>query len=228
MSSQKPTPEELRVILDAHGKWSRGDADGSRANLTRANLTGADLTGAYLTGANLTGANLTHANLFGADLTRANLTHANLTHADLTRAYLTGANLSGAVGFLRERHMDLLILLDQPGPIRAYKLVTADGDSPIYDSTKLRYEVGATLEVANADTDPYNPCGIGIHVATLPWVLREWQPGWRVMLVEFTTADIACIPTATDGKFRLHRCTVVGQKDISALVEGRKETEAQA
>ena len=59
----------------------------------------------------------------------------------------------------------------------------------------------------------------GTIVATLDWVLREYQPGYRVLIVEFTAADIACIPTATDGKFRLHRCTVVGEKDVSALVQ---------
>jgi hypothetical protein len=38
-----------------------------------------------------------------------------------------------------------------------------------------------------------------------------------VLLVEFTAADIACIPTGTDGKFRLRKFTVVGEKDITAL-----------
>ena len=221
------------------------------ANLTRANLTGADLPGANLTGANLTGANLTGANLTradlawaklaranlawadlawanltGADLTRANLTGADLTGANLawanlTEADLTRANLTGARNIVRERHIDLLILLDQPGPIRAYKLVTADGDSPI-NGTKMRYEIGATIEQPGANTDPNEACGVGIHVCTLPWALREWRTGFRVLLVEFAAADIACIPTATDGKFRLHRCTVVGEKDISAFVDGAK------
>jgi len=114
-----------------------------------------------------------------------------------------------------------LMLLDQPGPIRAYKLVTENGSSPIH-CEKLPYTIGAHIEVDNANTDPTEPCGRGIHVATLPWVLREWRDGFRVLLVEFTAADIACIPTATDGKFRLHRCTVVGEKDVSALEGGTK------
>jgi hypothetical protein len=33
-----------------------------------------------------------------------------------------------------------------------------------------------------------------------------------------TAADIAAIPIATDGKFRLHRCTVVAEKDVTTLV----------
>jgi len=34
--------------------------------------------------------------------------------------------------------------------------------------------------------------------------------------VEFTAADIAAIPTATDGKFRLFRCRVVEELDLAA------------
>ena len=58
-----------------------------------------------------------------------------------------------------------------------------------------------------------------IAVATLPWVMREWRDGFKVLIVEFWAADIACIPTATDGKFRLHRCRVVGERDVSRLVK---------
>ncbi len=93
--------EQLNAILDAHGKWRRGENGGIRANLTRAYLTGADLTDANLSRADLTGANLsradlTDANLTGADLTDADLTGANLTGANLTRADLTGAYLTDA------------------------------------------------------------------------------------------------------------------------------------
>ena len=178
---------ELKAILTAHTEWLADNTKGKRANLSGADLKGADLTGADLVGADLTGADL------------------------------AGANLSGATGIARERHVDLLMLLDQPGPIRAYKLVTANEDSPIHEQ-QLRYDIGAVIEQEDADTNPNEPCGVGIHVATLPWVLREWRPGYRVLLVEFVAADIACIPTATDGKFRLRRCTVVGEKDVSAWV----------
>lgn len=42
------TNDELRAIVDAHGKWLRGESGGKRANLTGANLTNADLAGAKL------------------------------------------------------------------------------------------------------------------------------------------------------------------------------------
>jgi hypothetical protein len=75
--------EELKAVLDAHAKWTRGEGGGKRANLSGANLSGADLSGANLSGADLSGANLSGANLSGADLSGANLSGANLSGADL-------------------------------------------------------------------------------------------------------------------------------------------------
>jgi hypothetical protein len=90
------TQDELKIIIEKHGKWLRNEDGEEKADLTGADLTGANLTWADLTGANLTGANLTGADLTGADLTWADLTGANLTGANLTGANLTGANLTGA------------------------------------------------------------------------------------------------------------------------------------
>ena len=58
-----------------------------------------------------------------------------------------------------------------------------------------------------------------LNIATLDWCLKNWKPGYHVMLVKFTAKDIASIPISTDGKFRLFRCEVVGEKDITALVD---------
>lgn len=144
------------------------------------------------------------ASLSGADLSWANLSWANLS----------GANLSGANSIVPARCTPLLMLLDQPGPIRAYKLVTAQGVGPYNGG--ITYRVGESVSVDDAETDASIACGAGINVATLDWCLREWRDGYRILLVEFTAADIAAIPTATDGKFRLHRCQVVGEVDLAA------------
>ena len=40
------------------------------------------------------------------------------------------------------------------------------------------------------------------------------REGFRILIVEFTAKDIAAIPTGTDGKFRLHRCKVVAEKQV--------------
>ena len=139
---------------------------------------------------------------------------ANLSGADLSRADLSRANLSGANGVVAERSTPLLMLRDQPGAIRAYKLVTITGTGPFNGG--ITYEIGQSYSVSDANTDPLESCAAGINVATLDWCLSNWQPGYRVLLVEFTAADIASIPTCTDGKFRLHRCVVVGEVDLVA------------
>ncbi len=172
-------------------------AVGSRANLSRANLSGAYLSGAYLSG-----------------------------------AYLSGADLSRANGISRHLVTPLAMLLDQPGDIRAYKLVTAEGDSPIapYNGHKaIRYVVGKSYRLKKGDcnTDEFEQCGAGINLATLDWCMKEWTPGRRILIAEFTAKDIASIPTATDGKFRVFRCKIVGEKNLEeiGLVKPVKQTQ---
>ena len=81
----------------------------------------------------------------------------------------------------------------------------------------LHFSNGKVTTAESANTDTSEHCGAGINVATLDWCLREWQTGWRIIVVEFTAKDIAAIPTTTDGKFRLHRCKMVGEKDLTKL-----------
>ena len=182
-----------------------------------ANLYGADLYGKNLSGANLSGANLSEANLYGADLYGADLYGADLSGADLSEANLSGANLygadlSGARGVNSYRVTPILILREQPGKIRAYKLVNNRNKGPYNGG--IIYRAGGTYEVSGANTDESVVCAAGINVATLDWCMREWVPGYKILVVEFTAIDIAAIPPGTDGKFRLFRCTVVGEKDL--------------
>ena len=156
---------------------------------------------------------------------RANLTWANLTGADLTRANLTWANLTRAKNISPERFTPLLMLKDQIGPIRAYKLVKANMEGSY--NGDIRYEIGGEYTEQSPNTDPQEQCGRGINLATLDWCLKEWCHGYRVLIAEFFAEDIAAIPYGTDGKFRVRRCRIVGEKDISALVAPRT-TEALA
>jgi len=175
--------------------------------------------------ANLSGADLSRANLYGANLSGANLYGANLYGADLYGANLYGADLSRANGVSKYKSIPLMMLLDQPGPIRLYKLVTHDLQSPIHHK-RLKYIMGEEVCETEADTNDREQCGAGINVATLDWCMREWQITNRILVVEFTAADIACIPVGTDGKIRLWRCNVVGEKDLVeiGLVEAPVET----
>ena len=157
------------------------------------------------------------ANLHGADLRGANLRVANLRVANLSGANLSGADLRGAAGVVPERTSPLHLYRYQlPGAeLVAFKLVTQAGEGPFNGG--IVYTPGESLSVGNANTDPLQDCAAGINVATLDWCLREWRATYRILRVAFTTADIAAIPTTTDGKFRLHRCRVVDEVDLTTF-----------
>jgi hypothetical protein len=94
-------------------------------------------------------------------------------------------------------------------------LVDKDNQGTQYGG--IRYEIGGQYEVGNANRDANTLCGAGINLATLDWCMREWLPGRRILIAEFTANDIAAIPTSTDGKFRVHRCEIVGEKDLKSI-----------
>ena len=196
------------------------------ADLRYANLRYADLSYADLSSADLSSANLRSANLRSANLRSADLSYADLSSADLRYADLSYANLRYAEGISRYLCTPLLMLLDQPGKIRAYKLVNSEGYGPFHGG--LKYEVGGSIEVGDADTDETEQCGAGINLATLDWCMKEWKEGYRILVVEFEAADIAAIPTATDGKFRVRRCSVVAEKDLAEIGLVKVEEEAKA
>jgi hypothetical protein len=183
----------------------------------------ADLRGADLRGANLRGANLRDADLRDANLMDADLRGANLRYADLRDANLMGANLRGAKGINKYLTSNMYLLYDQPGKIRAYKLVNNHNEGPYNGG--IIYIIGKTVSVDNANTDANDQCAAGINVADLPWCMKEWQLGYKILIIEFTAKDIACIPLYTDGKFRLHRCKVVGEKDLVELGLVKKVSE---
>ena len=177
-----------------------------------ANLRGANLSGANLRGANLSDAYLRGANLSDAYLSDAYLRGANLSDADLSGANLRGAYLRGAKGIPKYRTTPLYLLLDQVGKIRAYKLTNANDEGPTYGG--IKYIVGQTVK-EKACTDETSQCDYGISVATLDWCINNWCQGYKIKVVEFSRADIACIPIASDGKFRVSKCKVISEKDLT-------------
>ena len=136
---------------------------------------------------------------------------ADLSGTYLSRADLSGANLWRAKGYRPEHCSALAALPYMTGPIQAFKMVNAEGEG--YVNGGIKYPVGGVVTDPNANTDPHTQYAAGLNVADLPWVLRNWVESYRILLVEFTAKDIAAIPHETDGKFRLHRLTVV--KDIT-------------
>ena len=193
-------------------KAARAGANLSRANLSRANLFGANLYEANLSMANLSGAYLSMANLSRANLSMADLSRANLSRANLSMANLSMANLSGAEGLNKYITTPMYLLLAQPNPIRAYKIVNSKYGG-IYKSG-LKYEVGKTISVDQWNDNEGEPCGAGINLASLDWCLREYRKGHKVLLCEFNREDIVCIPVGSDGKFRVKSCKVVKELDL--------------
>jgi len=190
-------------------------ADLHSADLSYANLRSADLSYADLRSANLRSANLSYADLSSADLSSANLRSADLSSADLRSANLRSANLSSAKGINKYITTNLYMLLDQPDKIIAYKIVNEKNEG-IYNGGII-YEIGKTYEVKDADTNEQNECGKGINLATLNWCLREYKKGYKILMAEFTKEEIAAIPIGSDGKFRVSKCKIVGEKNLEEL-----------
>jgi len=115
----------------------------------------------------------------------------------------------------------LMMLLDQPGLIRAYKIVNENDEGIFYGG--IKYNNGEVVSVDNVNTDTGDQCGAGISIATLSWCMNQWKKhrlwrkGYRILIVEHTAKDIAAIPVATDGKYRVRRCKVVGEKSLEDI-----------
>ena len=212
--------ELLERAIKEQANLSRADlyranlysADLSSADLSSSNLSSADLSSADLSSADLSSADLSSSNLSSADLSRANLSSADLSSADLSRANLSSADLSRAKGINPHRCTPLLMLHDQVGKIRAYKLIKSSGEGPYNGG--INYLEGIQFEVEDANPNVDEQCGSGINLATLDWCMMGWEEGYRILIMEFTAEDIAAIPTATDGKIRVSRCKKVGEKDL--------------
>jgi len=177
--------KELAVILEEHGKWWKGDG-GQRA----------DLQGAYLQGADLQ----------GADLQSAYLQGAYLQGAYLQSAYLQ-ETIYGDINWLAY----IGIVPDKTGKARAYKLVTKEGEG-IYQGG-INYLEALEFSVPEVDADINIKCSYGVNLATLQWCIVNRQANSnRLLLMEFDVKYAVC-PIGSDGKFRVKKCTNVGECD---------------
>ena len=204
------TKVELDIILEKHHNWVCGNNGGERANLSRANLSGANLSRADLSGANLSRADLSGANLSRADLSRANLSGANLSRADLSRADLSRADLSKTI--LEGINWLAFIGITSPDTAYAYKFVTSDYLSPM-QTPQIDYSKETIFTCTDILKDVNEQCGQGINLATLQWCLNNKQnPTDKLLMFKFNVKDAVC-PIGSDGKFRVSRCTKIGECD---------------
>ena len=155
---------ELRVVLEKHQKWLRGEEGGERAYLRGADLQGADLQGAYLQGAYLQGAYLQGAKnipfvpmacpdsgaFIGWKKCKGGLIVKLLIPEDARRSSATG----------RKCRCDKALVLD---------IETPDGMPADTDTEKSQrradflYKVGEMVAVDNFDENRFNECAPGIH-----------------------------------------------------------------
>ena len=154
----------------------------------------------------------------------------SLRGANLRGADLGGADLRGAKGVSTYLTTPLYMLQWQPNPIRAFKIVTENG-AGIYRGG-LTYEIGKEISVESwwaekVNTDEHEQCGAGINLATLDWCLREYQPGYRILVVEHNAGDIAAIPVGSDGKYRVRRCKVIEELDLASVGIEAEEEESE-
>ena len=199
--------KELKKVLKNHSKWVKG-LGGQRAYLQDANLRATNLRGADLRGADLQRANLRGAYLQGADLQWANLRGADLQGANLRGANLRGANLLETIFDDINWLAYLGILPSEKGIAFAYKVTKANGEGPYNGG--IDYTKGKFFKVESVDTDTNKQCSYGINLATFAWCLAEKKDDYRLFMFKFNIKDAIC-PAASDGKFRVIRCTKVGE-----------------
>ena len=168
---------DIKLILEKHAKWLRGEDGGECADLRGADLRNANLRGANLRGADLCGADLRGANLCGAKNTDKIAWNAH------TAFYPLQCPETGSfIGY--KKAADKIIMLEicadakrssatsrkcRCSKAKVLAITNPDGSesglSEIesdYDKDFI-YRVGETVEVPDFDDNRWNECAAGIH-----------------------------------------------------------------
>jgi len=109
--------------------------------------------------------------------------------------------------------------------VTAYKAVGLDGYSKIYTHEKkdsLLYQIGKTTKIKEADEDRNKECSFGINLGTLEWC-SDWigcnTRDYKILIAQFKVKDIAAIPYRANGKLRVWRCKIIGERtDIYKVI----------
>ena len=129
--------------------------------------------------------------------------------ADLQGAYLRGAYLRGTILEDINWLAYIGIVPNKSGVAFAYKVTNAEGEG-VYQGG-INYDKASSFEVDKVDDDTNNQCSYGINLATFAWCLNEYtDKSRRLFMFRFNIKDAVC-PIGSDGKFRVKRCTKVGE-----------------
>ena len=146
-------------------------------------------------------ADLSSADLSSADLSSANLSSADLRYAKLTDTILADINWLAYIG----------IVPNKSGMAYAYKMTKANGEGPF--NAGIDYTKSVNFSVPKRNTDVSEQCGEGINLATLAWCLNNFKDKtYRLFMMRFDVKDAVC-PVGSDGKFRVLKCSKVGECD---------------
>ena len=178
---------DIKLILEKHAKWLRGEDGGERADLCNADLCNADLCNANLRGADLCDADLCNANLRGADLRGANLRGAKNTDKTAWDAYtafypLQCPETGSFIGY--KKAADKIVMLEicadakrssatsrkcRCSKAKVLAITNLDGSESGLSEIESDYDedfiycVGETVEVPDFDENRWNECTAGIH-----------------------------------------------------------------
>ena len=168
---------DIKLILEKHAKWAKGEDGGERADLHNADLRGADLCDADLHNANLCGADLHNADLRGAKNT-------DKTAWDAYTAFypLQCPETGSFIGY--KKAADKIVMLEicadakrssatsrkcRCSKAKVLSITHLDGsDSGLTEvrsnySKEFVYRVGEVAEVPDFDDNRWNECAAGIH-----------------------------------------------------------------
>ena len=188
---------ELTKVLSEHKRWIMGEG-GCYASLSNADLSYASLRGA----------SLSNADLSNADLSNADLSNADLSYASLRDTILNNINWLAYIG----------IVPNKSGVAFAYKITTGDGEG-IYQGG-INYIKARRFEVDEVDANVNIQCSYGINLATFGWCLNQFtSKSRRLFMFEFNVKDAVC-PVGSHGKFRVKKCTKVGECDWTGNLKG--------
>ena len=183
---------DIKLILEKHAKWIRGEDGGERADLRGADLRGANLRGADLRGADLRGADLRDADLYYANLRGDDLRSADLRDAKNTNKITWNAQTAfyplqcpetGAfIGY--KKAAGKIVMLEicadakrssatsrkcRCSKAKVLSITNLDGSESgltevaSYYDKRFIYRVGETVEVPDFDDNRWNECAAGIH-----------------------------------------------------------------
>ena len=137
----------------------------------------------------------------------------NYTTSGYARAILPFDGIDSYINYfgIKEKSKDKIIL---------YKAVHKDdyGVLTSYWDSEFEYEIGKTAHQANINTDIGEACGVGLHVSTADFVLRNYANKEGLAIIECEVPkDKTVVYRNSDGKIRTSELRVLREVPLEEL-----------